>query len=392
MGSMLKKNRRPLQIYIDLIRLIGVISLSISFIQFAAIEGSLKVIELAAISLLFLIFSPFRIMLPSGASFRPGMAFILFSFLQFDYKLAILAALPGTIASVWGKERPFDKFFLMIGHLTIGIYAGGFVYHQLLPVFTPTNYAFLAMGISLLLHFAVNRFVAAIIVAYRKQHGLHTQLLSLVKDLNWGYISTYLIGVMMFLVFQTYHLSGVLLSTILLLAVYRSFIYFQKMKQMEAKVYLDGLTKAESRLSWEEFSKRLKKNWSVNCGIVYMMDLDYFKSINDTYGHDVGDRILQEFVSYIRKEMNRKYRLFRFGGDEFILFVYSNEKEYKGACEEINQMIHQQNEIWKKKGLAVSVSYGNAFFSEKDTIENIVNKADKLMYNDKFSRNLVGRS
>ncbi|MGG5252780.1 GGDEF domain-containing protein [Neobacillus sp. SM06] len=392
MGSMLKKNRRQYQMYINLIRLIGVISIYLSFSYLAGTENPSTIMELAAISVLFLLFSPFLIVLPSGASFRPGMAFILFSFLHFDYRLAVLTALPGTIASVFGKKEPYNKFFLMIGHLSIGIYAAGFVYHQLLPAFSQTYKAFVIITVSLLLHFAVNRFVAAIIVAYRKQRSLQAQLFALVKDLNWGYISTYLIGVIMFLVFQTYYLPGVFLSTFLLLAVYRSFIYFQKLKLMEEKVYLDGLTKAESRLSWEEFSKRMKKNRSFPTGIVCMMDLDYFKSINDTYGHDFGDRILQEFVSYIRKEMSRKYRLFRFGGDEFILFVYVNEKECKEACEEMNQLIYQQNEIWKKKGLAVSVSFGSSFLSEKDTLENSVTKADKLMYNHKFSRNLVIRN
>ncbi|XJZ26752.1 GGDEF domain-containing protein [Bacillota bacterium Lsc_1132] len=391
MGSMLKRKRTQLRIFVNLISLIGVISIFIVIRNLVAIEQPSMAIELAMVSLLFLLFSPFMITLPSGASFRPAMAFILFSILNFDYKIAILAALPGTIASVWGKKKPLSKFFLMIGHLSIGIFAAGFVYHKLVPAFSPTNYAFAVMAASLLLHFAVNRFVAAIIVAYRKQRSLKAQLSSIVNDLNWGYITTYLIGVLMFLVFQTYHLTGVLLSTLLLLAVYQSFLYSQKLKMMEEKVYLDGLTKAESRLSWEEFAKQMKKNSTFNSGIVYMMDLDYFKSINDSYGHYFGDRVLQEFVSHIRKEMKQKYRLFRYGGDEFILFVYSAAKDYRDSCEEINQMILRQNDIWKKKGLAVSISFGSAFLSESDPFEKVVMKADQLMYKNKFSRNIAGR-
>lgn len=390
MGSMLK--RTHLRIFVNLISLIGVISIYTALSNIAVIDKTSMAITLAIVSFLFFIFAHSVVTLPSGSSFRPAMAFILFSLLTFDYKIVILVAIPGTFVSVWGKKKFLSKFFLMIGHLSIGIYAAGFVYHQMLSNFTVTYYAYVAVGVSLALHFLVNRLVAAVIVAFRKQRSLLGQLSLFIDDLNWGYSSTYLIGILMFLLYRTYQLPGILLGTILLRAVNQSFTYYPKLKIMEEKVYLDVLTKAESRLSWEEFSKQMKQSGTGNSGIVYMMDLDYFKSINDSYGHDFGDRVLQEFVSHIRKEINRKYRLFRYGGDEFVLFVHSFEKDYRNDCEEINQMIYRQNEIWKKKGLAVSISFGHAFLSEKDPFENIVCRADQLMYKNKFSRNIVGRN
>lgn len=390
MGSMLK--RTHLRIFVNLISLIGVISIYTAMNNLAVIEKTSMAITLAIVSFLFFLFARSVVTLPSGSSFRPAMSFILFSLLTFDYKIVILAAVPGTFVSVWRKKKFFSKFFLMLGHLSIGIYVAGFVYHQMLSNFTVTYYSYAVVGITLALHFVVNRLVTAVIVAFRKQRSLLGQLSLLIEDLNWGYTSTYLIGILMFLVYRAYQLPGILLGTFLLLAVNQSFTYYQKLKIMEEKVYLDVLTKAESRLSWEEFSKRMKQSSTGNYGIVYMMDLDYFKSINDSYGHDFGDRVLQEFVSHIRKEMNRKYRLFRYGGDEFVLFVPSFEKDYRNACDEINQMIYRQNEIWKKKGLAVSISFGHAFLSEKEPFENIVCRADQLMYKNKFSRNIVGRN
>lgn len=392
MGSIVKGKRTQLRIFVNLVSLIGVLSIYYSFENLAAIGDFSMAIELALISVLFLLFSPFVVTLPSGSSFRPGMAFVLFSILNFDYSIAILVTLPGTLASVWGKKPLPSKFFLMVGHLSIGIYVAGFIYHQLVPSFSATPYAYFAVFVTMLIHFMVNRLIAAAIVAYRKQRTFSAQLSSLLDDLNWGYSCTYLIGILMFLVYRSYHLPGIFLSVILLLAVYQSFTYYQKLKNMEEKVYLDALTKAESRFSWEEFSKQMAKNSTTHFGILYMMDMDYFKSINDSYGHDFGDRVLQEFVSHIRKEMNRKYRLFRYGGDEFILYVHSFEKDYRNACEEINQMIYRQNDIWKKKGLAVSISFGQAFLSEKETFETVVNRADQLMYKNKFSRNIVGKN
>lgn len=389
MGSMLR--RVPFRFAVNLISLFGVISIYIAIRHVLAVEDSSMVIELAILASLFLLFFPLVITLPSGSSFRPGMAFVLFALLNFDYKMVILVALPAALYSALGKKKLQNRFFLMVGHLSLGIYAAGALYHAILPVFSTGYYAYAVIVLSLFVHFVVNRVTSLVIIAYRKQKSLKRQFSSILKDFNWGYICTYTISILMFLVYQVDRVPGLLLGTLLLLAIYPSFTYYQKLKIMEEKVYLDVLTKAESRLSWEEFSTAMKKKNAPTSGVVYMMDLDYFKSVNDTYGHEFGDRILQEFVSHIRNEMNRKYRLFRYGGDEFILFVHADEKSISLICEEINRMIYKQNEIWKKKGLSVAISFGNAFTSEKEPFETTVNKADKVMYQHKFSRNIVGR-
>jgi diguanylate cyclase (GGDEF)-like protein len=386
MGSIIK--RAYTQIIMNLIRLAGAFSIITAFKEFFAINQEMDAMTLSIVAILYLVFSPWMVSLPSGAGWRPGIAFILFSMLYFDVNIAIMVAIPGTLYCAIGKKKTIVNFLLTIGHLSLGIYFASFVYTYMKNLFPNQLGFYLSIIICLLLHFCVNRFVSAIIVAHRKQKSIMKQIYAIKSDLNWGYSCTYIIGMMMFLIFRVYNIPGLLLVSFLLITIYKSFTYFQRFKMMEEKVYLDGLTNAENRLSWEEFSG----NRALCSGNLFMLDLDYFKMINDTYGHEFGDQLLKEVVSFIKKEMKRKYRFFRYGGDEFILFVFSDKNECLKVSDEISDILCSQNNLWKQRGLNVSISFGNAFFSEKDKLENTLRSADKLMYMQKFEKRNIRRS
>jgi diguanylate cyclase (GGDEF)-like protein len=388
MGSFIRRDHT--QILMNIIRLIGIFSIGLAIKVLFEMNQQVDAVQLLIVAILFFVFSPWMVSLPSGANWRPGMAFILFSILYFDYRLAILVAIPGALYSSVRKKKFLGNFLLTIGGLSIGIYSAGYVYLQLQKL-QPQTFTFLfAILICLLLHFCVNHFIAALIVAHQKQRSIRKQIYSIKNDLNWGYTCTYTVGFMMFLMFREYHNPGLFLATFLLMTIHKSFTYFHKLKIMEKKVYLDGLTNAENRMAWEEFSK--SKNKAFHSGSVYMLDLDHFKLINDTYGHEYGDQILQELVCFIKNEIKRKFRLFRYGGDEFILFVFSNREECLKVSEEISDIIIKQNNLWKKRGLNVAISFGNAFYSEEDSLVNAVRNADKLMYRQKFEKNNKKRS
>jgi diguanylate cyclase (GGDEF)-like protein len=388
MGSFIR--RAHTQILMNIIRLIGIFSIGLAIKVLFEQNQQVDAVQLLIIAILYFVFSPWLISLPSGAIWRPGMAFILFSVLYFDYRMAILVAIPGVLYSSVMKKKVFGNFFLTIGSLSIGIYSAGYAYLQLQELQPQTFIFYFAIMICLFLHFCVNHFIAALIIAHQKQRSIRKQIYTIKNDLNWGYTSTYTTGLMMFLVFREYHNMGLFLVTFLLMTIYKSFTYYHKFKIMEEKVYLDALTSAENRMAWEEFSK--SKNKAIHSGSVFMLDLDNFKLINDTYGHEYGDQILQELVYFIKNEMKRKFRLFRYGGDEFILFVLSNQKECLKVREEICEIIIKQNNLWKQRGLNVSISFGNAFYSEKDSLATIVRNADKLMYRQKFEKNNKKRS
>lgn len=141
------------------IRLIGFFSICFAIKELITINNGTIILNLAAGALFYLIFSPLVVTLPSGANWRPGMAFILFSLLNFDYKLVIFVAIPGTLFGAWGKKGVLSRFFLTVGHLSMGIYAAGMIRDLMHVEFTATLISYLAITICLLVHFSINRLV-----------------------------------------------------------------------------------------------------------------------------------------------------------------------------------------------------------------------------------------
>lgn len=372
-----------------LIRLIGLLSICVGLRELFVINDEKIIFNLIALSLFYLFFSPLAVTLPSGANWRPGMAFILFSLLYFDYKLVILVAIPGTIFIAWNRKGFLNRFSLTIGHLAIGIFAAGFAREIINVEYSVNLVTYLAITVCLFVHFCFNRLVAAFIVAQRKQRSFLKQIALIKKDLNWGYFCAYILGILMFLIFRVYSVPGILLVILLLISIYQAFTYFQKLKDIEEKVYIDVLTGAENRMAWEEYQNQQDRKDAARSGVIFMSDLDNFKMMNDTYGHEFGDGILKEFVHHVKTVMTRKYRVFRYGGDEFILVVPAPFEEYADVYREVSKMLLLQNKLWRQQGLEVSVSFGHAYLSDQESISNIVRKADKLMYINKFEKSMI---
>ncbi len=86
------------------IRMIGLFSICFGVKELITVNSGPIIFDIVATALFYLMFSPLFVTLPSGANWRPGMAFILFSLLNFDYKLVIFVAIPGTFLLLGGKR------------------------------------------------------------------------------------------------------------------------------------------------------------------------------------------------------------------------------------------------------------------------------------------------
>lgn len=160
------------------------------------------------------------------------------------------------------------------------------------------------------------------------------------------------------------------------------------LKKVEAKnelYYVDELTGAYTR---KRFSQQfeLTKTKYLNEGEVFsvaFLDLDYFKTINDTYGHLFGDKMLIEFTSTIRHHLNETGDLYRFGGDEFlVIFRNLKAKAAKELIEEIRTEIQSKPFVTEQNDQVVlSFSAGIAEFGDKSETKTILlEKADKALY------------
>ena len=118
---------------------------------------------------------------------------------------------------------------------------------------------------------------------------------------------------------------------------------------------------------------------------ILMMDIDRFKQINDSYGHSAGDKVLKETVMLTKGEMRGLDIIGRYGGDEFLIGLVHTKAEaalkvaerIRAAIEKTSIMIDQDNQV------NVTVSIGIVCLKDEITLDELINNADKKLYEAK---------
>ncbi|MGM0640246.1 MAG: sensor domain-containing diguanylate cyclase [Thermotogota bacterium] len=136
----------------------------------------------------------------------------------------------------------------------------------------------------------------------------------------------------------------------------------------------DVLTKFGNRNSFEKYLDKIALSDEKNLGIV-MIDLDDFKVLNDENGHDYGDKILMTFSEIVFKYIRKTDNVFRYGGDEFVLFLTSVEEDV--MYDIIKNIQDEFNENTK------STFSAGAVYKRNENIYNCIKKADDFLYDSK---------
>lgn len=117
---------------------------------------------------------------------------------------------------------------------------------------------------------------------------------------------------------------------------------------------------------------------------IVMFDLDNFKSVNDTYGHDAGDRVIRAFGNIIRACTRDTDIAVRYGGEEFLLALPCNETHEQGGAIVADRIRAKLAEtpidIGNGQMLRVTTSSGVAYCHKSDTLETLLHRADKFLY------------
>ncbi len=156
------------------------------------------------------------------------------------------------------------------------------------------------------------------------------------------------------------------------------FLYFLVISDFDSS--FDTLTGFYNRAAFDKAAKQIvgPKAFSV-----IILDINDFKSINDTYGHDYGDTVIKAVAVIIRKSFNKHYTCYRFGGDEFS--VIGKESDQKKIEDLLRTMTNNLAKMREKGNPLPTVSYGYSIFrgGEKHDFYKILKEADDQMYHFK---------
>ena len=157
---------------------------------------------------------------------------------------------------------------------------------------------------------------------------------------------------------------------------------------------IDGLTQAFNRKHWEEclakeFSRARRYKHDL---ALLMLDLDHFKLLNDTFGHQGGDLVLIETAKKIDKLLRMGDLFGRYGGEEFAVILPNTDLEgAEEVAERIRQSIAKNTIDYNQKTISVTASIGVAIIDSNDTrYEDLISNADLALYQAKAAgRNRV---
>ena len=155
---------------------------------------------------------------------------------------------------------------------------------------------------------------------------------------------------------------------------------------LQALAHTDELTQLNNRRQFVHMAEHKIHAWPKSESVCLLMfDVDFFKQINDTYGHDIGDRVLQNIADIARKEMRRKDILARFGGEEFIaLLSETSLDEALMISERLRQKIAQHEMCIDKKCFNFTVSIGVSSLKPQQTdLQTLIKEADLALYQAK---------
>lgn len=153
------------------------------------------------------------------------------------------------------------------------------------------------------------------------------------------------------------------------------------LKHFPGIVFTDSLTHVNNRMYLDIIRTKIEKS-KVKLGIL-MIDIDNFKSINDKYGHTVGDLVLKEIAKTIKNSVKSYDEVIRYGGEEFVVILYRCDEKFLPIIGERLRNQIKNIKFPKYKKLFVTVSIGGYIYHSNGDIYDGIKKADQAMYTAK---------
>jgi len=166
-------------------------------------------------------------------------------------------------------------------------------------------------------------------------------------------------------------------------------MHTQRLEAQQHKLYLDTLTQVYNRSALDERFKLEFKRWQryQNNLVMAIVDIDNFKSINDTFGHIAGDKALKIVARALQKTIKDTDFIARFGGEEFVVLLQDlSETEMMHPLERLRNAIKTIPFRFKGQQVTITISIGATRFIEDDKdVTDAFERADKALYEAKSS-------
>lgn len=174
------------------------------------------------------------------------------------------------------------------------------------------------------------------------------------------------------------------ISIVILILVHLLITNYQQ--KLEDMATTDKLTGVANRHLFEVLfkqahnqSKRNKTSLSI-----IMLDIDFFKSVNDRYGHPTGDLVLKTMAKTIKENIRDADILFRWGGEEFLIILPEcNLSSATNIAEKTRKIVQELNNIYSGESISITISLGVVSMSGAINVDELLNYADKALYQAK---------
>ena len=198
-----------------------------------------------------------------------------------------------------------------------------------------------------------------------------------------------------------FSLKEIIFLVIFTTTIFGGLIFYQRklkiLNKKLKKLYLtDKLTGLYNRFKIDkELSSQkdnIDRNDSYSCGLI-LIDIDYFKSINDNLGHLVGDCILKDISKLLKNNLRKTDIIGRWGGEEFLIILPFTSKDIAKKIAENLRVLIEENNFSYKMNRKITISIGVTEFSKSKSVEDTLLLVDNLLYKAKENgRNRVEES
>lgn len=152
-------------------------------------------------------------------------------------------------------------------------------------------------------------------------------------------------------------------------------------KELEEMATTDTLTKLWNRLHLMNYMEKKVRNQNYEFLSIAIGDIDFFKKINDTYGHECGDLVLKSMAEVFKEKMEGHGVVARWGGEEFIfLYENANGDEAKAKLAELQQAVNKKVISYNGYSIHVTMTFGLVEYEYEHSLDDNIQLADERLY------------